>query len=302
MTAALNNHSATLHELGVRYGTDKVHHNYLVVYDRLFAPLRSTARRMLEVGVFRGASVMMWRDYFARAEIVGMDVFGQASGLDFSTAKMMLDRQSAGFYKAAKRGAYGARVNVTRCNHSDVASMERFVGAERAASREYDIIVEDGSHLQRDQQLNLAQLLPLVRAGGYYIIEDINTGFQPYYDEPMHGVNTTFGVLQRMRHSGRFDSKHLSQRQAQYIEQWIEVAVLFAPPARLYRRHMTCVIRKRLVLPSEGAGGISSRANVTLSNVAEQKLSSALCAHTPSCMNPATGRKGSAQTASRTFV
>ena len=77
-----------------------------------------------------------------------------------------------------------------------------------------DIVIDDGSHKYRDQQLNLAQLLPLVRPGGYYVIEDVHTSLQRGYDAPPASDGTTLNVLQRFGRTRRMDgSPHLAPRQ-----------------------------------------------------------------------------------------
>jgi hypothetical protein len=48
---------------------------YLDVYERHFAPNRNTRLKMLEIGVFKGGSLDLWRDYFgADAKIFGVDL------------------------------------------------------------------------------------------------------------------------------------------------------------------------------------------------------------------------------------
>ena len=47
----------TLHELGIKHGTDKVDHNYLKVYVELFSHIRDSEIRLLEIGVYKGASI-----------------------------------------------------------------------------------------------------------------------------------------------------------------------------------------------------------------------------------------------------
>lgn len=37
----------------------------------------------------------------------------------------------------------------------------------------FDIIIDDGSHMQQDQQISFATLFPVVKSGGYYVIEDV---------------------------------------------------------------------------------------------------------------------------------
>ena len=52
-----------LHELGLKYKTDKAtFHKYLDFYEKKL-PGRDFAGRLLEVGVMDGASMRMWREY-----------------------------------------------------------------------------------------------------------------------------------------------------------------------------------------------------------------------------------------------
>ena len=59
--------------LAAVYGSDKgaISHGYVDHYERMFGPLRRRARKVLEIGIYRGASLQMWRDYFPRAEVYG---------------------------------------------------------------------------------------------------------------------------------------------------------------------------------------------------------------------------------------
>ena len=47
---------------------------YLPIYERLLNPLRPRSFAMLELGVWKGDSLAMWRDAFPRATIVGLDL------------------------------------------------------------------------------------------------------------------------------------------------------------------------------------------------------------------------------------
>lgn len=62
--------------LSAQFPTDKdFTHNYTLNYDRILAPYTKTANAILEVGVKKGGSIQMWREYF-RAEtfVYGMDI------------------------------------------------------------------------------------------------------------------------------------------------------------------------------------------------------------------------------------
>src|SRR4051794_507991 len=66
----------TLNDLALRHGTDKAsgRHDFAETYDEFLAPLRDEPIKLLEIGVKAGASVRMWRDYFARGQIYGIDI------------------------------------------------------------------------------------------------------------------------------------------------------------------------------------------------------------------------------------
>jgi len=55
------------------YETDKIRHGYLDVYDADRAPWIDKEITLLEIGVYRGGSLKLWRDYFPRGTIVGID-------------------------------------------------------------------------------------------------------------------------------------------------------------------------------------------------------------------------------------
>src|SRR4029079_3828496 len=64
----------TLDELSVKYGSDKgiLRHNYMPFYEK---HLPSNPKKILEIGVLKGASLAMWAEYYPEAEIHGLDLF-----------------------------------------------------------------------------------------------------------------------------------------------------------------------------------------------------------------------------------
>lgn len=122
-------------------GSDKgTIHSYIPLYEDLLASYRLTARRVLEVGVFFGYSLRMWREYFPLAEIVGVDVadYGQ---LDHSRYRLIVGN---------------SRNPDTFRDVHDV-----------------DVAIDDGDHDPRAQVATFQALWSKVRPGGIYVIEDI---------------------------------------------------------------------------------------------------------------------------------
>lgn len=128
------------------YDTDKVsHHTYGAVYDDLFPEdTRNNVTAVLEIGIYHGGSMYGWRDYFPKADIVGLDI----------NPEFMLEEEFIHTFIA------------------DVNSPQDY----RRIARNYgpfDLIVDDGPHDPRSQITALLNLWEFVKPGGYYVIEDV---------------------------------------------------------------------------------------------------------------------------------
>lgn len=151
MDDEVNEADPTLDAIGILHGTDKSsrNHGYLPLYDEVLTPIRKRRIRLLEIGVFGGASVRMWKDYFPRGEIVGLD-------RDPQTLAHAEDR-----------------IAIHLADQSDTAGMTALV----RKLGPFDVIIDDGSHIWAHQIETLRALLPLVKPGGTYILEDLHTSY-----------------------------------------------------------------------------------------------------------------------------
>jgi len=147
------------------YGSDKDTNGYSSLYASLFTHLRDAPISLLEVGVGTmvegaassmrgymaddyqpGASLRAWRDWFKNGSIHGMDVQPDCLFTE-------------------------ERITTHHCD----STQEFHVRAWRQLNPtlEFDVIVDDGSHWDRHQLATLKHLWPLVKPGGYYVIEDV---------------------------------------------------------------------------------------------------------------------------------
>lgn len=124
---------------------------YLPIYEQLLAPLRRQPFTLLELGVWNGHSLEMWRDAFPRATVIGVDL--QPPDMDL-----------------------GPRVHIVQGDQTDAALMQRV--RDQYAPGGFDVIIDDASHIgvltARSLQILYSQHL---RAGGLYCIEDWGTGY-----------------------------------------------------------------------------------------------------------------------------
>src|SRR5690348_302151 len=102
--------SGELSRLGIKHRTDKSWHNitsnmnYLDVYEPYFAPLKNAAVSLLEIGIYEGASLNLWQDYFTNpVAIIGIDIEENRRAPDTPPRFVRIGSQHDGrFLKAVK--------------------------------------------------------------------------------------------------------------------------------------------------------------------------------------------------------
>lgn len=124
--------------------------HYIPIYERYFAKYRGTAFRMLEIGVFKGGSLDMWRSYFGPdATLFGVDINPACA-----------DRVTP--------------PNQVRIGSQDDPAFLAGVAKEMGG---LDVVLDDGSHIGRHQWKSFEVLFPLLAEGGLYVIEDTHTSY-----------------------------------------------------------------------------------------------------------------------------
>lgn len=157
-----------LDEIGLRYGTDKAsnNHNFLDFYEQ---NLPEKPKRVLEMGSYEGASLKMWRDFYPDAQIVGVDI------------REPNDIEGVLEY---------------RINSRDVYALKKL--------GKFDIIIDDGSHMQLDQQVFLQfALANMLTEDGVFVMEDLHCS---YWDIMKDGSQqTTEEVLKELESYHQID-------------------------------------------------------------------------------------------------
>ena len=143
------------------YDTDKAKHtHYLRNYEEYFRSLRDQEITLLELGVYHGGSMFLWRDYFQRGLIVG---------LDFNPIK--IDDPSG-------------RIRLYNGMQQDTALLDRIAG--ETAPQGFDVIIDDCSHIGELTRISFWHLFDNhLKPGGLYFIEDWSTG---YWDSWFDGL------------------------------------------------------------------------------------------------------------------
>jgi 2-polyprenyl-3-methyl-5-hydroxy-6-metoxy-1,4-benzoquinol methylase len=124
-------------------------HSYGSTYDILFKPFRDSAKYILEIGIDQGGSLRAWRDYFTSAIIIGFDINDKAI--------------------ASVSGEQ--RINAIKVDQRNWRDLVKF---SRLQNIKYDIIIDDAIHHIESQVMTRFYMMPEVKPGGLYIVEDIS--------------------------------------------------------------------------------------------------------------------------------
>src|SRR5262249_41025639 len=145
-----------------RCGTDKV--RYMPYYWEHLARRQDEPITALEIGVFRGQSVKMWRELLPEATLFALDI----------------DPDCA-------RYADPPRVNITIGSQADPATLARWV---EQVPGPIDLIIDDGSHVMDHLKISFLHLFPRLRPGGIYAVEDLGTCYMPDYGGELRNPST----------------------------------------------------------------------------------------------------------------
>jgi hypothetical protein len=201
LVSACSGGNASLDDLSARYGSDKWGglHWYTPHYMNHFSPLRYDPVQVLEIGVggykyesCGGESLYMWQRFFPRGLVYGMDLY-------------------------PKPGVRGPRIRTIEGDQNNPG----FLRSLAAEFGPFDIIIDDGSHVNEHVRTSFEELFGCVRPGGYYVIEDLHTSYWPEFggEAPPCSSRTTIGLLKDLlerlhvsEYAGEdLDGTHLSE-------------------------------------------------------------------------------------------
>ena len=177
-----------LSNLASKHNSDKIDHQYTQIYQNLFNSIRNDNFNLLEIGVLYGASLKMWHEYFPNANIYGADnFFGyNGNGCSINNPLCFID-------ELINNNHIFNRINLNFIDQSDYNELNEFANN---INIKFKFILDDGSHLMKDQQITFFHLFDLIESGGYYIIENLQTYNHDGYDVLPDKSNSTKLMLE----------------------------------------------------------------------------------------------------------
>lgn len=128
--------------------------HYFDIYESYFSSFKDRPVNILEIGVFQGGSLLMWKSYFHKDSKI--------FGIDFNPECKMFE---------------GDNISIHIGSQADMDFLSDFL----SKNPKFDIIIDDGSHRVDHQRLSFEKLFPQLNDGGVYICEDTHTSYWRNY-------------------------------------------------------------------------------------------------------------------------
>lgn len=198
--------------------TDKISHGFLQVYDPLFMSLDSISN-VLEIGVYNGDSLRLLQNYFPNSNIYGLDL------------------------SLPKDHHYNDRFKVLLGNQEDRDDLKYTLNS---IDGDLDLIIDDGGHTMKQQQISFGYLFKHLKKGGVYILEDLHTsryGLNSGYITK-NDLITTLDMLYNFNNTSNIISNHMLEHEIKYLEDNIKSIEIWSKNLE-HKISVTSIIRKK---------------------------------------------------------
>lgn len=124
--------------------------HYFEIYDRHFSAYRNKEIVILEIGVFQGGSLQMWKNYFGpKAKIYGIDIDPGCKKFEEENIEIFIGSQSD----------------------------KKFLQQLKQEIPPIDILIDDGGHTMNQIKTSFLELFDHLKEDGIYAIEDLHTSY-----------------------------------------------------------------------------------------------------------------------------
>ena len=175
-------------------------HGYSKFYENSFFEFKNDKVNILEIGSFYGNASAAMFFYFKNAKIFGADI--NPDMFNYTSKRM------TSFF----------------VNSSSISSIQNNILDKNI---KYKIIIEDASHMLKDQIISLFYLFPILESGGYFIVEELDF---PEKREDMR-IGQEFpdlkSILKNILKEQDFNSKYINQNLKNYFLDNVETIEIF---------------------------------------------------------------------------
>lgn len=124
--------------------------HYFDIYHQYFKKFNNKEVSILEIGVYQGGSLNMWRDYFGKdAKIYAIDINPECKQFETENTKIFIGSQEDPV----------------------------FLNYVKTQMPKLDIVIDDGGHTMRQQIVSFEELYAHIKDDGIYLVEDLHTSY-----------------------------------------------------------------------------------------------------------------------------
>lgn len=205
----------------MEFNTDKYSHGYIPFYEEYFQKCENV-KNILEIGIHNGESLKYFSNYFPDANVYGIDIEDRTGYCDSDKIKTFV------------------------CNQESREDLAKFL---ESTNVEFDIILDDGGHTMKQQQISLGFLFKKVKKGGLYILEDLHTSI--WETNLAHGGGfitedddmTSLHMLSNFKNTKKMISNHILSDERYLLETEIESIEIWSRTPN-YNESVTSIIKK----------------------------------------------------------
>jgi len=146
-------------EIGKKYPSSKNISGFIQLYEKYFSEYKDKKINLLEIGVDNGDSLRIWREYFVNANICGIDI--NKKNFTINNTDILIGDQS------------------------DYKFLQSIVDKYK----NFDIIIDDGSHQSKHIIASFNFLFPCLNDNGIYVVEDLQASYFPRFGGSRMNLN-----------------------------------------------------------------------------------------------------------------
>lgn len=149
-------------------------YQYFEIYEIYFKKYRNKPVTIMEIGVFGGGSLQMWKKYFGdRCRIIGVDIAEDCKKFEEDQIEIYIGSQDD----------------------------RNFLRKLKDEIPKIDILIDDGGHFMNQQIITFEELFEWIDINGVYLCEDVHTSYFERYNGGLGKdsyINYTKGLIDKM--------------------------------------------------------------------------------------------------------
>jgi cephalosporin hydroxylase len=166
---------------------------YLYTYENILSDYSEKEINFLEIGIQNGGSLEIWSKFFSKAKhLVGCDINELCRELIFEDSRIEVivgDANSLQTYNDVK----------DKCNN-------------------FDIVLDDGSHLSSDIVKTFTHYFPLLNEGGIFIVEDLHCSYWEQFEGGLFDPYSSISFFKRLADIINFEHWNLRRNQSSVLQ------------------------------------------------------------------------------------